>query len=468
MSEASAAAAVPPANGPVLAEVLTQQLNGLLEAGNYDGVKLLLQPVQEVDIAEAIGGLPRTLQALAFRLLPKNEAIAVYEYLEPSVQQTLLERLRSSEVLELVEEMSPDDRVDLFDELPAKVVRRLLAELSPAERRVTAQLLGYEPETAGRLMTTEFIDLKEFHSVAQALTIVRRRARDTETIYALYVTDASRHLTGILSLRDLVVADPEERVGDVMTREVVSVGTDTDQEEVARVIQRYDFLAVPVVDREQRLVGIVTVDDVIDVIQQEATRDLYAAGAVQAGDEDDYFQSNLVTVARRRVVWLLVLLLANSGTAAVIASMDDVLHKVVVLAAFIPLLIGTGGNVGAQSSTVVIRGLSTQRIQALGPAQAIGREALAGALLGLLMVLVVVPWSMYVSGGNLVVAGAAGISLVAITTLAATAGAALPLLFDRIGLDPALMSAPFIATATDVAGVFIYLRTASWLLRSWG
>ncbi|NDC35501.1 MAG: magnesium transporter [Synechococcaceae bacterium WB9_2_112] len=454
-------------NGVVLAEVVAQQLQALLEAGNYDGAKLLLQPVQEVDAAEAIGSLPRTLQALAFRLLPKDEAIEVYEYLDPAVQQTLLERLRSGEVLELVEEMSPDDRVRLFDELPAKVVRRLLAELSPAERRVTAQLLGYEAETAGRLMTTEFIDLKEFHSAEQALEIVRRRARDTETVYSLYVTDGSRHLTGILSLRDLVTADPQARIGDVMTREVVSISTDTDQEEVARAIQRYDFLAVPVVDREQRLVGIVTVDDVIDVIEQEATRDLYAAGAVQAGDEDDYFQSNLFTVARRRVVWLLVLLLANSGTAAVIASMDKVLHQVVVLAAFIPLLIGTGGNVGAQSSTVVIRGLSTQRIQGLGPGLAVAREAVAGALLGLLMLVVVVPWAGYVSHGNWLVAWAAGLALVAITTLAATAGAALPLLFDRLGLDPALMSAPFIATATDVAGVFIYLNIAAALLR-WG
>ena len=449
-----------------IAEVVARQLEKLLEAANYDGAKLLLQPVQPVDAAEAIGSLPRTQQALAFRLLPKDEAIEVYEYLDPAVQQTLLERMRSGEVLELVEEMSPDDRVRLFDELPAKVVRRLLAELSPAERRVTAQMLGYEPETAGRLMTTEFIDLKEFHSAAQALEIVRRRARDTETIYSLYVTDASRHLTGMLSLRDLVTADPEQRLGDVMTRELVSVSTDTDQEEVARVIQRYDFLAVPVVDREERLVGIVTVDDVIDVIQQEATRDLYAAGAVQAGDEDDYFKSDLFTIARRRVVWLLVLLLANSGTAAVIASQDAVLKQVVVLAAFIPLLIGTGGNVGAQSSTVVIRGLSTQRLQTLGAALAIGREALAGALLGLLMLVVVVPWAAYVSQGNWLVAGAAGISLVAITTLAATAGAALPLLFNRIGLDPALMSAPFIATATDVAGVFIYLHTAGWLLRA--
>ncbi|MBM5826088.1 MAG: magnesium transporter [Cyanobacteria bacterium M_surface_10_m2_119] len=452
------------ANGVLVPDVVARQLETLLEAGNYDGAKLLLQPVQEVDTAEAIGSLPRTLQALAFRLLPKDEAIVVYEYLDPAVQQTLLERLRSGEVLELVEEMSPDDRVRLFDELPAKVVRRLLAELSPAERRVTAQLLGYEAETAGRLMTTEFIDLKEFHSAAQALAIVRRRARDTETIYALYVTDGSRHLTGILSLRDLVIADPEERIGDVMTREVISVSTDTDQEEVARAIQRYDFLAVPVVDREQRLVGIVTVDDVIDVIEQEATRDLYAAGAVQAGDEDDYFQSNLFTVARRRVVWLLVLLVANSGTAAVIAAMDGVLQQVVVLAAFIPLLIGTGGNVGAQSSTVVIRGLSTQRIQTLGSWAAIWREAVAGALLGLLMMLVVIPWAAYVSGGNWLVAWAAGLSLVGITTLAATAGAALPLLFDRLRLDPALMSAPFIATATDVVGVFIYLQIASWLL----
>ena len=451
------------ANGIQVAEVVAQQLESLLEAGNYDGAKLLLGPVQEVDAAEAIGSLPRTLQALAFRLLPKDEAIEVYEYLDAAVQQTLLERLRSGEVLELVEEMSPDDRVRLFDELPAKVVRRLLAELSPAERRITAQLLGYEAETAGRLMTTEFVDLKEFHSAAQALAIVRRRARDTETIYSLYVTDGSRHLTGILSLRDLVTADPEARIGDVMTREVVSVDTDTNQEEVARAIQRYDFLAVPVVDREQRLVGIVTVDDVIDVIEQEATRDLYAAGAVQAGDEDDYFQSNLFTVARRRVVWLLVLLVANSGTSAVIASQELVLKQVVVLAGFIPLLIGTGGNVGAQSSTVVIRGLSTQRLQAMGAWRAIWREAVAGALLGLLMVLAVVPWAAYVAG-SWGVATAAGLSLVVITTLAATAGAALPLLFDRLGLDPALMSAPFIATITDVAGVFIYLQLASWLL----
>jgi magnesium transporter len=455
------------ANGTLVPEVVARQLEVLLEVGNYDGAKLLLQPVQEVDAAEAIGNLPRTLQALAFRLLPKDEAIAVYEYLPVDVQQTLLERLRSGEVLELVEEMSPDDRVRLFDELPAKVVRRLQAELSPAERRVTAQLLGYAPETAGRLMTTEFIDLKEFHSAAQALAIVRRRARQTETIYALYVTDGSRHLTGSLSLRDLVVADPEARVGDVMTREAISVSTDTDQEEVARAIQRYDFVAIPVVDREQRLVGIVTVDDVIDVIQQETTRDLYAAGAVQAGDEDDYFQSSMFTVVRRRVVWLLVLVLANSLTFAVIAREEEILSRVVVLAAFIPLLIDTGGNVGAQSSTVVIRGLSTQQLLVNGRRVTVLREALAGLILGLMMLVVVVPWAWQL-GGEPMVAWATGVSLLAISVLAATAGAALPLLFSRLGFDPALMSAPFITTAVDVVGVFIYLRVARLLLPALG
>ncbi|WP_115131528.1 magnesium transporter [Synechococcus sp. N26] len=447
----------------LLAEAVSHELAAMLQAGNYDAVKVLLEPVQPVDIAEAIGNLPANLQAIAFRLLGKDEAISVYEYLDAATQQSLLSLLRSGEMRDVVEEMSPDDRARLFEELPAKVVRQLLSELSPDERKVTAELLGYRSETAGRLMTTEYIALKENQTAAVALEIVRRRARDTETIYSLYVTDAERRLTGILSLRDLVTADPQARIGDVMTEEVLSVSTDTDQEKVARTIQRYDFLAVPVVDLEQRLVGIVTVDDVIDVIEQEATRDLYAAGAVQAGDDDDYFSSNLFTVARRRVVWLAVLVLASFFTSEVIAANEGVLQQVVLLAAFIPLLGGTGGNVGAQSSTVVIRGLSTQSISSLGPLRAIGREAMAGALLGVLMLLLVVPFAWW-RGESALVGLSVGMSLLAITTLAATAGAAFPLLFDRMGLDPALMSTPFITTCTDVAGTLIYLKTAGWLL----
>ncbi len=444
-------------------EKIAAQLKELLIAGNYDTAKLILEPSQPVDIAEAIGSLPQILQALAFRLLKKNEAIEVYEYLDPIVQQTLLDRLRSGEVLEIVEKMSPDDRVQLFDELPAKVVRKFLSALSPGERKVTAELLGYEPETAGRLMTTEFIDLKEMQTAEEALSLVRKRAPFTETIYSLYVTDRERHLTGILSLRDLVTAEPSKQIGEVMTRDVVNTTTDTNQEEVARAIQRYDFLALPVVDKENRLVGIVTVDDLIDVIEQEATRDIYAAGAVQAGDEDDYFQSSLFTIARRRIVWLLILVLANGITTKVIAMNDQILSQVVILAAFIPLLIGTGGNVGAQSSTVVIRGLSTQKIKSLGPLKAILKETFTGALLGVLMLFVVIPFAWWQGNGPLI-GFAVGISLISITTLAATAGALLPLLFDRMGLDPALMSSPFITTVTDIAGVFIYLNTATWLL----
>ena len=463
MTEASSCPVGVKAEHDLLPEVVTQQLEAMLAVGNYDAVKLLLQPVQPVDIAEAIGGLPPQLQAIAFRLLSKDEAISVYEYLETGIQQNLLGLLRSGEMREVMEEMSPDDRARLFEELPAKVVRQLLSELSPEERRVTAELLGYAPETAGRLMTTEYVSLKENQTASLALEIVRRRARDTETIYSLYVTDAQRRLTGILSLRDLLTADPKARIGDVMTEEVLSVRTNTDQEKVARTIQRYDFLAIPVVDLEQRLVGIVTVDDVIDVIEQEATRDLYAAGAVQAGGEDDYFSSNLFTVARRRVVWLAVLVVASFFTSEVIAANEEVLQKVVLLAAFIPLLGGTGGNVGAQSSTVVIRGLSTQSITALGPLRAIAREAFAGALLGLLMMLLVVPFAWW-RGESALVGLSVGMSLLAITTLAATAGAAFPLLFDRMGLDPALMSTPFITTCTDVAGTLIYLQTATWLV----
>jgi len=447
-------------------EKIAIELQELLVAGNYDTAKLILEPSQPVDIAEAIGSLPQILQALAFRLLKKNEAIEVYEYLDPIVQQTLLDRLRSGEVLEIVEKMSPDDRVQLFDELPAKVVRKFLSALSPGERKVTAELLGYQPETAGRLMTTEFIDLKEMQTAEEALSLVRKRAPFTETIYSLYVTDKERHLTGILSLRDLVTADPQMQIGEVMTREVVNTTTDTNQEEVARAIQRYDFLALPVVDKENRLVGIVTVDDLIDVIEQEATRDIYAAGAVQAGDEDDYFQSGLFTIARRRIVWLLILVLANGITTKVIAMNDQILSEVVILAAFIPLLIGTGGNVGAQSSTVVIRGLSTQKIKSLGALKAISKEAITGALLGILMLIVVIPFAWW-QGEGLLIGLAVGISLLSITTLAATAGAMLPLLFDRMGLDPALMSSPFITTATDIAGVFIYLNTAAWLVNNY-
>ncbi|WOB44423.1 magnesium transporter [Thermoleptolyngbya oregonensis NK1-22] len=457
-----------PSGSPSLSQtelrpIVRSQLQLLLEANNLPEAKALLAPAQPADIAEAIEDLPNPLQAIAFRLLPKDEAIEVYEYLDLEVQQSLIEEFRGQDVLDIVEQMSPDDRARLFDELPAKVVTRLLSQLSPKERGATALLLGYEPGTAGRIMTPEYISLEEGWDATQALAHIRSLARASEMIYYLYVTDGSRRLTGILSLRDLVVAQPEQTIGDIMVREVVSVQTDTAQEDVARLIQRYDFLALPVVDAERRLVGIVTVDDVLDVLEAEATKEIYQLGGVQSGDAS-YFQTNLLTVARRRVVWLLVLLITNTGTSAVIRSQQDVLEQVVALTAFIPLLIGTGGNVGAQSSTVIIRGLNTDELRSTKPWAIIGREAIAGAFLGIMLGAVVLLWA-YLLQGNWVVAIAVGTSLVSISVLASVAGSSLPFLFQRLGFDPALMSAPFITTFVDVLGVMIYLNVARLILK---
>ena len=442
-----------------LRQLVRTQLQPLLEEGNLQDAKSLLVPVQPVDIADAIAQLPEAMQAIAFRLLPKDEAIEVYEYLDSSVQESLIEKFKQQEVLDIVDKMSPDDRARLFDELPAKVVRRLVEQISPPERAATAQLLGYEADTAGRLMTPEYISLTETLTVGETLERIRSLANASEVIYYLYVTDGARHLSGIVSLRDLVTAQPQQRLGEIMTRDVVYVHTDTDQEEVARLIQRYDFLAVPVVDREQRLVGIVTVDDVIDILERETTEDIYALGGGVESGGDNYFQTNLFIVARKRVVWLFVLLLTNTVTGSIIRSQEDILQQVVTLAAFIPLLTGTGGNVGAQSSTVIIRGLNTDDIRDLGVVQVVFREALAGALLGTILGTVATVWA-YLLQGNFLVALAVGASLVAIAVLASVAGSALPFLFRSFGFDPALMSAPFITTAVDVLGVLIYFNIA--------
>ncbi|MBH8555239.1 magnesium transporter [Nostocaceae cyanobacterium CENA357] len=447
-----------------LRDLVRTQLQMLLEVGDLQGAKAILVPVQPADIAEAIEGLPEAMHALAFRLLSKAEAIEVYEYLDYSVQEHLIEELRSQDVRDIVDKMSPDDRARLFDELPAKVVNRLLEQLSPGEREATAQLLGYEADTAGRIMTPEVISLKENFTVGVALERIRTLANASEMIYYLYVTDSARHLTGMLSLRDLVTSQPDEPIGDIMTRDVVFVHTDTDQEEVARLIQRYDFLAVPVVDREHRLVGIVTVDDVIDILQQETTEDIYALGGGVQSDGDNYFQMNLLEVARKRVVWLFVLLITNTITGTIIKSQEDILAKVVTLTAFIPLLTGTGGNVGAQSSTVVIRGMNTDEIRSLGALQVVGREAIAGALLGVMLGTIATVWAFFLQG-RIEVAIAVGVSLVAISVLASISGSALPFLFRFLRLDPALMSAPFITTAVDVLGVLIYFNLARVILK---
>ncbi|MGF1492239.1 MAG: magnesium transporter [Microcoleaceae cyanobacterium] len=445
-----------------LREVVREQLRLLLADRNFEGTKALLKPVQPVDIAEAIEGLPRSMQLTAFRLLSKQEAVEVYEYLNADIQQSLIEEFRDQEVLDIVDSMAPDDRADLFDELPPRLVGRILNQLSPDERENTSLLLGYQAGTAGRLMTPEYIALSNQLTVSQAAEQVRALAREREVSYYIYVVDNQERLLGVASLRDLLLAEPTQSISEVMNPDVVFTQTRTDQEEVARLIQRYDLVALPVVDRDQAMLGVVTVDDAMDILQAEATEDIYTMGAVQS-EGDSYFDANLATVTRKRIPWLFVLLVTNTLTIFVMQNFEDVLDEVVALAFFTPLLIDAGGNVGAQSSTVVIRGLSTEELKYRKPIGVVLRESLAGGLLGILLGIAVVVL-VFVFVGQIEIGLTVGLSLLFITILAAATGAGLPFLFSAMGFDPALMSSPFITTVVDILGIFVYLSTAKLLL----
>ena len=462
MTEAQSPSTSNPNSRQELRELVRSELRILLEQEDWSAAKLILVPVQSADIAEAIEGLPEAMQALAFRLLSKDEAIAVYEYLDSAVQQVLLKDLSRQDVRTIINQLSPDDRVKLFDELPAKVVRQLLIQLNPAEREATALLLGYQPQTAGRIMTPEYLSLKEKWTVEQAFQHIRRVAPTKETIYSLYVTDRQHCLTGSLSLRDLVIAQPEQTIREIAKPHVISVHTDTPQEEVGHTLQRYDFLALPVVDAENRLVGIITVDDVIDIIEAETTKDIHTLGGVQTGD-NNYFQSSILSIVRRRAFWLIIVFLTTIVTSLIVKAQEQLLKQAIALIAFIPLLIDTGGDVGSQSSTVVIRGLNTQNLRQYGFFWLVRREAMAGVLLGAILGLGAVVWA-YLLQGNLLVAIVVGISLLLICILASIMGTTLPVLFSFWGLDPALMSAPFITTAVDVLGVLIYFNIARYML----
>jgi magnesium transporter len=446
-----------------LRQVVREQLRLLLEQKNYEGAKSLLIPVQEVDIAEAIEELPQSMQIIAFRLLKKQEAIEVYEYLSPEVQQSLLEEFRDQEAIDIVESMAPDDRANLFDELPAKLVRRVLSQLPPEERDATALLLGYKSDTAGRIMTPEYISIRGNLTATQAQERIRRLAQDREVAYYVYVTDDTKRLLGTISLRDLILASPDQVVQEIMETDVIYAYADADQEEVARLIQRYDLLALPIVDHEQMLLGVVTVDDVIDIIQQEATEDIYTMGGVQADREDNYFEIGFPSVIRRRVPWLFILILTNVATVFIMANYEEVLDEVVALAFFTPLLIDTGGNVGAQSSTVVIRGLGTDELRYKKPVWVVIRETFAGAALGILLGAMVIAIAL-VFVGQAAIAFTVAISLIIIAVIAATVGALLPFIFHKMGFDPALMSAPFITTVVDILGILAYLNVAKLLL----
>ncbi|BAU04854.1 magnesium transporter [Fischerella thermalis CCMEE 5330] len=438
--------------------------NSVIDVADLNQLKWDLNRLQAVDVGEYITQLPSKQRAIAFRLLNKHQATDVFEYLPPDVQEELINSLHDVQVVQIVENMSPDDRAELFDELPAKVVKRLLQQLSPEQRQVTATILGYPEGTAGRVMTTEYVRLREGLTVGEALSKIRRQDEDKETIYYAYVTDDNRKLVSVVSLRQLLFTFPDVLIRDIAGDRVVKVKTETPQEEVARVMKRYDLIALPVVDREDRLVGIITIDDVVDIIEEEATEDIQKLAGVSGGDEAT-LSSPLVTL-KKRLPWLFGVMLLYIGASSAIAPFQSTISMVPVLAVIMPLFSNTGGTVGIQALTVTIRGLGVGEVTPKDTLKLLRKELTAGVgtalALGLTMICLSLIWAPPEERWVSLIAG----TVMAINTLVAvTLGTLLPMVLKRLKLDPALVSGPLVTTMLDAIGFVIFLTLISTALR---
>lgn len=443
--------------------MLTQDVRNTLDVADLNKLKYDLNSLQPVDVGEYISELPEQQRAIAFRLLNKNQAIDVFEYLPTDVQEELINSLHDVQVVHLVEEMSPDERAYLFDELPAGVVKRLLQQLSPGQRQATATILGYPEGTAGRVMTTEYVRLRQGLTVGEALSKIRLQDEDKETIYYAYVTDDNRKLVSVVSLRQLLFTFPEVFIRDIASSQVVKVTTETPQEEVARIMQRYDLIAIPVVDREDRLVGIITIDDVVDILEEEATEDIQKLAAV-SGDEEALSPPHLTI--RKRLPWLLGIMALYIGAASAIAPFQKVIAAVPVLAVIMPIFSNTGGTVGIQALTVTIRGLGVGEVTTKDAGKILRKELIAGLgtslALGSTMVLLSLIWA---KPDEKWVALIAGIVMATNTLLAVSLGTLLPMGLQRLKLDPALMSGPLVTTMLDTIGFLTFLSMISLALK---
>jgi magnesium transporter len=434
---------------------------GLASGEHLDELHARLSGASTLEIAEELSRADGEAKVVAFRLLDRDRALEVFEALDPPDQQAILEGLRDDRFREVVENMDPDDRARLVGELPAKVAHRVMAGLSERERRFTAFLLGYPPESAGRVMSPEFVALRESMSVREALDMVRRRAHEAETVYTLPVTDDYRRLSGVVSLRQLFLSADAARVCDVMTTEVLTAHVTDDQEAAARLVQEGDLLALPVLDSEDRLVGVLTFDDAMEILEAEETEDLAQLNAHQPLGRP-YLSASVLRLARTRAMWLLVLIVAAGLTVNVLQIFEDTLSQVVTLALFIPLLTGTGGNSGAQSSTMVVRAMAVGDLRFGDLPQVAWREIRVGFALGAMLgsaafVPVGIIWGAEM--GTVI-----GLTIVAICSWAALAGSVLPLLAKRAGVDPAVVSAPLITTLVDATGLVIYFVIARLVL----
>ncbi|MEH1865041.1 MAG: magnesium transporter [Nostoc sp.] len=440
--------------------MLTQDIRDLLtDTTDLNQLKWDLNRLQPVDVGDYITQLPEQQRAIAFRLLNKAQAIDVFEYLPTEVQEELINSLHDVQVVQLVEAMSPDERAELFDELPAGVIKRLLKELSPEQRQATATILGYPEGTAGRVMTTEYVRLRQGLTVGEALSKIRRQDEDKESIYYAYVTDDNRTLVRVVSLRQLLFTFPDVFIKDISSDRVIKVRTETPQEEVARIMQRYDLIAIPVVDREDRLVGIVTIDDVMDILEEEATEDIQKLAGV-SGDEAA-LSSPLLTI-RNRLPWLLGIMAMYIGAASAIAPFQSVIAAVPVLAVIMPIFSNTGGTVGIQSLTVTIRGLGVGEVTPKDTLKILRKELLAGLgtalALATTMILLSLIWARPQERW---VALIAGMVMATNTIVAVTLGTLLPMALKRLKLDPALVSGPLVTTMLDTIGFLTFLSLIS-------
>ena len=440
-----------------------EALLDLLERRDYHALRAMLAEENEVDIAEGIAQLPQEKAVVAFRTLPKELAAEVFSNLPPETQQIIIQSATDQELSAIVEELYVDDAVDMLEELPANVVKRVLKNARPDTRRLINQYLNYPENSVGSIMTAEFTDLRQTMTVAEAIDHIRRTGADSESIYTCYVTNASRKLEGVVSIRELLLAGDDQLVADLMETDVITAETTEDQEEAVARMMKYDFISLPVVDKEQRLVGIVTVDDVMDVMEEEATED-FEKMAAMAPSEKPYLKTSVFALAKHRIMWLLVLMISGMITGGILGRYEAAFATMPLLVTFIPMLTDTGGNAGSQSSTLVIRGMAVGEIELRDFVKVFWKELRVSLLVGVILSAVNFVRLIITYPGNEMIALTVTLALLVTVLLAKTVGGVLPMVAKLCRADPAIMAAPLITTIVDAISLVVYFQIASALL----
>ena len=436
---------------------------GLIHQGRLAEAMNWISQMNAVDVAHWLEGLDDNKVLVIFRLLPKDMAAEVFSYVSSEWQEFIIESIADREIKNIIDELFLDDTVDLIEEMPANVVKKVLKNTNEERRKLINQFLKYPDNSAGSLMTIEFVDLKKEMRVDQALDSIRRNGLDKETINICYVINKNRKLEGIIPIRKLILSDPSEVIENIMETNIISVHTLDDQEEVAGIFRKYDFIAIPVVDNENRLVGIITIDDIVDIIEQENTEDFQKMAAMQPSDEE-YLKTKAIVLAKHRVPWLLVLMLSATFTGGIMQQFEDVLQSVVVLAYFIPMLMDTGGNAGSQSATLIIRGLALDEIGLNDYLKVIWKELKVSLLVGITLAVVNFIRIIIMKQASILVAAVVSVSLCTTVILSKVIGGGLPILAKKMGLDPAIMAGPLITTIVDALALLAYFLMATWVL----